>query len=96
MYREKRLKSGFLEWSFWDSWTGMLFGLELGPSWSSESWSIMFGLTLFYKLIFFVEYTHFYAAGGSKRLPWGRGKEESDKHIGCRCCNHEEPNGQSS
>ena len=59
MFREKRFESSYIEWSLWSSWTGMLLGIELAPQFNKEFWSICFGVTLFYRSLFFIEYTKF-------------------------------------
>jgi hypothetical protein len=62
---EKRKPRSYFELSIWDSWPEMFFGLEFSPTRHSEGWSIIFGLTIFYKVIIFMEYTRF----NKERIP---------------------------
>lgn len=58
MRYEKKKTNSYLEISWWDSWYEMLFGLELRRQKSSEKHiTYTFGITVLYKVLFFIEYT---------------------------------------
>jgi hypothetical protein len=52
-------EESYTEISLWDSWKEMLFGLELRTQVTPYGRVWTFGLTIMYRVIFFIEYTKF-------------------------------------
>jgi hypothetical protein len=52
-------EESYLEVSWWDSWKEMLFALELRTQKTQVGRVWTFGLTVLYRVLFFIEYTRF-------------------------------------
>ena len=59
MIKEFKREGSYIELGFWNKWPEMLFGFELRPKWEALGFVFTFGLSVFYRELFYIQYTKF-------------------------------------